>query len=178
MGRFCRYIPTGRPCWCQQGCQCCCGSPVHKLGISVRALSSFVSITVLLTVCPFRMGFTRLAETSILKIKGKSETDSLGPVDKILSSTVGGALATWNQPIEVIRVEVSIFRAFLESHATQLVFRCNPWQRAPQMPTDLRNLPFSTRWRSSTARMVSKGSIVESPLALVLVYGKLSAWFR
>ncbi|KAG5652299.1 hypothetical protein H0H81_005521 [Sphagnurus paluster] len=53
-----------------------------------------------------RMGFARLAETSIRKIKGKSETDSLGAFDKILASTIGGALATWNQPIEVIRVEM------------------------------------------------------------------------
>ncbi|KAF5384927.1 hypothetical protein D9615_001404 [Tricholomella constricta] len=53
-----------------------------------------------------RMGFARLAETSIRKIKGKSETESLGAFDKILASTIGGALATWNQPIEVIRVEM------------------------------------------------------------------------
>lgn len=52
------------------------------------------------------MGFARLAETSIRKIKGKSEGESLGAVDRILASTIGGALATWNQPIEVIRVEV------------------------------------------------------------------------
>ncbi|EEB88285.1 hypothetical protein MPER_13960, partial [Moniliophthora perniciosa FA553] len=27
-------------------------------------------------------------------------------MDKILASSIGGALATWNQPIEVIRVEM------------------------------------------------------------------------
>ncbi|THV07647.1 mitochondrial carrier [Dendrothele bispora CBS 962.96] len=53
-----------------------------------------------------RMGFARLAETSIRKIRGKTESDSLGPMDKILASSIGGALATWNQPIEVIRVEM------------------------------------------------------------------------
>lgn len=53
------------------------------------------------------MGFARLAETSIRKVRGKGENDSLGAMDKIISSTIGGALATWNQPIEVIRVEVS-----------------------------------------------------------------------
>jgi hypothetical protein len=52
------------------------------------------------------MGFARLAEDSIRKVRGKGEHDSLGAVDKILSSSIGGALATWNQPIEVIRVEV------------------------------------------------------------------------
>ncbi|KAJ7596932.1 mitochondrial carrier domain-containing protein [Mycena floridula] len=53
-----------------------------------------------------RMGFARLAETAIRKVRGKSDSDSLGAMDKILASTIGGALATWNQPIEVIRVEM------------------------------------------------------------------------
>ncbi len=52
------------------------------------------------------MGFARLAETGIRKIRGKADDDKLGALDKILASSVGGALATWNQPIEVIRVEV------------------------------------------------------------------------
>ena len=53
------------------------------------------------------IGLTRLAETSIMKVRGKEDVKSLGALDKILSSSLGGALATWNQPIEVIRVEVS-----------------------------------------------------------------------
>jgi hypothetical protein len=53
------------------------------------------------------MGFARLAESSIRKAQGKSENDKLSAWEKIASSTVGGALATWNQPIEVVRVEVS-----------------------------------------------------------------------
>ncbi|KAF8973875.1 mitochondrial carrier domain-containing protein [Flammula alnicola] len=53
-----------------------------------------------------RMGFARLAEDSIRKIRGKGETDKLGAFDKIIASSIGGALATWNQPIEVIRVEM------------------------------------------------------------------------
>ncbi|KAF5311991.1 hypothetical protein D9619_003133 [Psilocybe cf. subviscida] len=53
-----------------------------------------------------RMGFARLAEDMIKKVKGKGENDKLGAVDKILASSIGGALATWNQPIEVIRVEM------------------------------------------------------------------------
>ena len=52
------------------------------------------------------MGFARLAEDSIRKIRGKGENDKLGAFDKILASSIGGALATWNQPIEVVRVEV------------------------------------------------------------------------
>lgn len=53
-----------------------------------------------------RMGFARLAESSLRKLKGIKEHERLGAVDKILASTIGGALATWNQPIEVVRVEV------------------------------------------------------------------------
>lgn len=53
-----------------------------------------------------RIGFARLAETTIRKIRGKNETDKLGAADKILASTIGGALGTWNQPIEVVRVEM------------------------------------------------------------------------
>ena len=53
-----------------------------------------------------RMGFARLAESSIRKLKGKGEGEKLTPFEKILSSSIGGALATWNQPIEVVRVEV------------------------------------------------------------------------
>lgn len=59
------------------------------------------------------MGFARLAETMILNVRGKGEQDKLSAADKILSSSIGGALATWNQPIEVIRVEV---RSFYETH--------------------------------------------------------------
>lgn len=57
------------------------------------------------------MGFARLAETMIRKARGKGENDSLSAFEKISASTVGGALATWNQPIEVIRVEVRSFAA-------------------------------------------------------------------
>jgi len=53
-----------------------------------------------------RMGFARLAETSIRKVRGKTESDPLNAMDKIIASSIGGALATWNQPIEVIRVEM------------------------------------------------------------------------
>jgi hypothetical protein len=57
-----------------------------------------------------RMGFARLAESSIRSVQGKTDKDKLGAAEKILSSSIGGALATWNQPIEVIRVEV-LYRA-------------------------------------------------------------------
>ncbi|KAL5641545.1 hypothetical protein ACGC1H_001878 [Rhizoctonia solani] len=53
-----------------------------------------------------RIGFARLAETTIRNIRGKNENDKLGAADKILASSIGGALGTWNQPIEVVRVEM------------------------------------------------------------------------
>jgi len=53
-----------------------------------------------------RIGFARLAETGIRKLRGKTEEQALSPLDKIAASSVGGALATWNQPIEVVRVEM------------------------------------------------------------------------
>ncbi|WFD40475.1 uncharacterized protein MJAP1_003461 [Malassezia japonica] len=54
-----------------------------------------------------RMGFARLAEAPVRKMAGKSEKDKLSPMERILCSSIGGALATWNQPIEVIRVETA-----------------------------------------------------------------------
>lgn len=59
------------------------------------------------------MGFARLAESAIRKSQGKSENDKLSAWEKIGSSSIGGALATWNQPIEVVRVEVSCFGRIL-----------------------------------------------------------------
>jgi hypothetical protein len=53
-----------------------------------------------------RMGFARLAESSIRSVQGKKEGEKLGALERIAASTVGGALATWNQPIEVVRVEM------------------------------------------------------------------------
>jgi len=53
-----------------------------------------------------RMGFARLAEDLIRTMRGKQHGESLSAVDKIFSSAIGGALATWNQPIEVVRVEM------------------------------------------------------------------------
>ncbi|KZT30691.1 mitochondrial carrier [Neolentinus lepideus HHB14362 ss-1] len=53
-----------------------------------------------------RMGFARLAENMIRNARGKREDEKLGALDKIAASSIGGALATWNQPIEVVRVEM------------------------------------------------------------------------
>jgi Mitochondrial carrier protein len=54
----------------------------------------------------FRFGLSRLAEQGIRRFTGKGESDKLSAVEKIMASAVGGGLSAWNQPIEVIRVEM------------------------------------------------------------------------
>ena len=53
-----------------------------------------------------RFGLSRLAESGIRKATGKEEGQKLGSFEKILASGLGGGLSAWNQPIEVIRVEM------------------------------------------------------------------------
>lgn len=54
-----------------------------------------------------RFGFSRLVEDGIRKITGKTnKDDKLNAFEKILASAIGGGLSAWNQPIEVIRVEM------------------------------------------------------------------------
>lgn len=53
-----------------------------------------------------RFGLSRLAEQGIRDITGKGDKDPLSAWEKIAASTIGGGLSAWNQPIEVIRVEM------------------------------------------------------------------------
>lgn len=53
-----------------------------------------------------RFGLSRLAEDAIKNVTGKGKDDRLNAVEKIAASTIGGGLSAWNQPIEVIRVEM------------------------------------------------------------------------
>lgn len=53
-----------------------------------------------------RFGLSRLAEDAIKSVIGKSKDDKLSAVEKIAASCIGGGLSAWNQPIEVIRVEM------------------------------------------------------------------------
>ncbi|KAK9708835.1 hypothetical protein K7432_009397 [Basidiobolus ranarum] len=50
-----------------------------------------------------RFGISRITESLI---RNKDRNRDLTNAEKIMSSVVGGALACWNQPIEVIRVEL------------------------------------------------------------------------
>lgn len=53
-----------------------------------------------------RFGFSRLAEEAIRNLTQKKHEEKLNAVEKIAASVVGGGLSAWNQPIEVIRVEM------------------------------------------------------------------------
>ena len=53
-----------------------------------------------------RFGLSRLAEQGIRRASGKEHGEKLGAGEKILASALGGGLSAWNQPIEVIRVEM------------------------------------------------------------------------
>ena len=50
-----------------------------------------------------RMGFARLAEQSLRKTRGIAEHEKLGAMDKILASSIGGALGCWNQVCSAAR---------------------------------------------------------------------------
>ncbi|KAJ5088021.1 mitochondrial DNA replication protein [Penicillium angulare] len=60
-----------------------------------------------------RFGLSRMAENAIRSVTGKTniETDKLNAGEKILASGLGGGLSAWNQPIEVIRVEMQSLKA-------------------------------------------------------------------
>ncbi|KAI6092794.1 mitochondrial carrier [Hypoxylon rubiginosum] len=53
-----------------------------------------------------RFGLSRLAEQGIRRVTNKEQGDKLSALEKITASAVGGGLSAWNQPIEVIRVEM------------------------------------------------------------------------
>jgi len=53
-----------------------------------------------------RFGLSRLAEQAIRNVTGKDDSQKLGALEKVIASGLGGGLSAWNQPIEVIRVEM------------------------------------------------------------------------
>lgn len=53
-----------------------------------------------------RFGLARLAEDAIRNFTGKDKKEKLTALEKIASSVVGGGLSAWNQPFEVVRVEM------------------------------------------------------------------------
>ncbi|KAI7823861.1 mitochondrial carrier domain-containing protein [Gamsiella multidivaricata] len=53
-----------------------------------------------------RLGLSRLAEETIRKVRKTEAGTPLNAWEKIAASAIGGGLSIWNQPIEVIRVEM------------------------------------------------------------------------
>lgn len=53
-----------------------------------------------------RFGLSRLAEGGIRRATGKGDSEKLSALEKVGASAIGGGLSAWNQPIEVIRVEM------------------------------------------------------------------------
>lgn len=53
-----------------------------------------------------RFGLSRVAENGIRNVTGKGPGEKLSVGEKILASAIGGGLSAWNQPIEVVRVEM------------------------------------------------------------------------
>ncbi|KAL4764710.1 mitochondrial DNA replication protein [Aspergillus foveolatus] len=58
-----------------------------------------------------RIGISRFAEESIRSVTGKAKDEKLRLGEKILASTIGGALSCWNQPFEVLRVEMQSMKS-------------------------------------------------------------------
>ncbi|GAA5961841.1 hypothetical protein JCM21900_006458 [Sporobolomyces salmonicolor] len=74
----------------------------------IRAVNKGVNAVALRQVTNWgsRIGIARAAEEVIKDTKGLARDRPLGMADKVLASSVGGALGCWNHPIEVIRVEM------------------------------------------------------------------------
>lgn len=53
-----------------------------------------------------RFGLSRLAEVAIRSVTHKEDGQKLNGFEKVIASALGGGLSAWNQPIEVIRVEM------------------------------------------------------------------------
>ncbi|KAJ3107627.1 hypothetical protein HDU97_003621 [Phlyctochytrium planicorne] len=53
-----------------------------------------------------RFGLSRIAEDVIKNRPGRDKNTKLSDMERVLASSIGGGLSCWNQPIEVIRVEM------------------------------------------------------------------------
>ena len=54
-----------------------------------------------------RLGISRVVESTLLGLRAPTERNKkLSIGERLAASVIGGALACWNQPIEVIRVKV------------------------------------------------------------------------
>ena len=68
-----------------------------------------------------RMGTSRFAETQIRTLRGRAATEKLGFGERVVASTIGGALSCWNQPFEVIRVDMQAVKAVRSAEKPTMV---------------------------------------------------------
>ncbi|KAF9168076.1 hypothetical protein DFQ26_001533 [Actinomortierella ambigua] len=78
-----------------------------------------------------RLGLSRLAEESIRKLRGKDQGElakmPLSAWEKIAASAIGGGLSVWNQPIEVIRVEMQSQLKTAGRPEKMTIAKCAKW---------------------------------------------------
>ncbi|KAG0237050.1 hypothetical protein BGW42_001943 [Actinomortierella wolfii] len=78
-----------------------------------------------------RLGLSRLAEETIRKLRGKDQGEMakvpLNAWEKIAASAIGGGLSIWNQPIEVIRVEMQSQLKTAGRPENMTIVKCAKW---------------------------------------------------
>ncbi|KAI9592694.1 mitochondrial carrier domain-containing protein [Syncephalis fuscata] len=89
----------------------------------IRGLNKGVSAVAVrqMTNWGSRFGIARVTEHVI---RGSDSTRKLTTGERILSSVIGGALACWNQPIEVIRVEMQSAAKSADRPANMNIWTC------------------------------------------------------
>ncbi|GME30852.1 mitochondrial DNA replication protein [Neofusicoccum parvum] len=77
-------------------------------GQGVRGVTRGVNAVALRQVSGWasRMGGARAAEAPIRRVRGKGPGERLGVAERVGAAVVGGAVSCWNQPFEVIRVDM------------------------------------------------------------------------
>lgn len=73
-----------------------------------------------------RIGISRFAEECIRSVSGKSKEQKLQVGEKILASTIGGALSCWNQPFEVSNQLLNLWSCIDSFMCRFFGWKCNP----------------------------------------------------
>jgi hypothetical protein len=83
----------------------------------IRGLNKGINAVALrqMTTWASRMGITRFIEGSMRSLLGRKADARLSGLEKIGASCAGGALSCWNQPLEVIRIEMQSSKSTLTS---------------------------------------------------------------
>ncbi|KAJ3307141.1 Mitochondrial DNA replication protein yhm2 [Kappamyces sp. JEL0829] len=75
-----------------------------------------------------RLGISRIVESSLMNIRDPNDRKRpLSTAERLSASVVGGALACWNQPIEVIRVKMQSLVSDPTRPAKMTIATCARW---------------------------------------------------